>query len=88
MKEGRIVAEGAPAELGVGSSRYTVSWRGDDGTLQTRETEDPTALLHQLTSAALARDEPLRDLGVTRPSLEDIYLELTAEAAEEVESGA
>jgi hypothetical protein len=26
---------------------------------------------------------PLRDLSVTRPSLEDVYLELTAEAEEE-----
>jgi len=85
LKEGRIVAEGAPAELGSGSSRYTVSWRGDDGALLTRETDDPTALLHQLTSAALARDEPLRDLSVTRPSLEDVYLELTAEPIEIVE---
>jgi len=30
-----------------------------------------------LTEAALARGERLRDLSVTRPSLEDIYLELT-----------
>jgi ABC-2 type transport system ATP-binding protein len=79
IKEGRIVAEGPPAELGDSSSRYRVTWRADDGELATREVEDPTALLHQLTSAALARGEPLRDLGVTRPSLEDVYLELTAE---------
>ncbi len=80
MKDGRILAVGAPAELGVGtSSRYRVSWRAEDGELVTRETEDPTALLHQLTSAALARGVPLRDLSVTRPSLEDVYLELTAE---------
>ena len=83
VKEGRFVAEGPPAALGSGSSRYRVTWRGDDGSLITRETEDPTALLHQLTSAALARGERLRDLSVTRPTLEDVYLELTAEAAEE-----
>ena len=47
--------------------------------IQERETDDPTALLHQLTSAALARNEPLRDLSVTRPTLEDVYLELTAD---------
>ena len=62
-------------------------WRGVDGELQTREVEDPTALLHQLTSAALARGEPVRDLSVTRPSLEDVYLELTAEEAEEALRG-
>jgi ABC-2 type transport system ATP-binding protein len=80
VKEGRIVAEGPPAELGASSSRYTVVWRSaDTGELEQRETEDPTALLHQLTSAALARGEALQDLSVTRPSLEDVYLELTAE---------
>ena len=80
VKEGRFVAEGPPASLGAGSTRYRVTWRDEDGALQTRETDDPTALLHQLTSAALARGERLRDLSVTRPTLEDVYLELTAEA--------
>jgi ABC-2 type transport system ATP-binding protein len=80
VKEGRFVAEGPPASLGAGSTRYRVTWRDEDGALQTRETDDPTALLHQLTSAALARADRLRDLSVTRPTLEDIYLELTAEA--------
>jgi ABC-2 type transport system ATP-binding protein len=84
VKEGRIVAEGPPAELGASSSRYRVAWRSPEtGELETRETTDPTALLHQLTSAALARGEALQDLSVTRPSLEDIYLELTAEPTEE-----
>jgi ABC-2 type transport system ATP-binding protein len=82
VKEGRIVAEGPPAQLGESSSRYRVTWRADDGTLQTREVEDPTPLLHQLTSAALARGGSLRDLHVSRPSLEDVYLELTAEPQE------
>jgi len=38
-----------------------------------------TTLLHELTSAALARGERLEALTVTRPTLEDVYLELTAE---------
>jgi ABC-2 type transport system ATP-binding protein len=80
VKEGRFVAEGPPASLGAGSTRYRVTWRDHDGVMQTRETDDPTALLHQLTSAALARGDRLRDLSVMRPTLEDIYLELTAEA--------
>jgi ABC-2 type transport system ATP-binding protein len=80
IKDGRILAVGAPAELGVGAAtRYRVSWRGDEGEMQTRETDDPTALLHQLTSAALARGTGVSDLSVSRPSLEDVYLELTAE---------
>ncbi len=79
IKDGRILAVGAPSELGAGSaSRYRVTWRDEDDEPQERETNDPTALLHQLTSAALARGEQLRDLSVSRPSLEDVYLELTA----------
>jgi len=80
VKEGRFVAEGPPASLGAGSTRYRVTWRDEDSAIQTRETDDPTALLHQLTSAALARGDRLHDLSVTRPTLEDVYLELTAEA--------
>jgi ABC-2 type transport system ATP-binding protein len=87
IKDGRILVEGPPGELGAASTRYRVSWRDADGTLQTRELDDPTALLHQLTSAALARGEPLHDLSVTRPSLEDVYLELTAEPPAEAVHG-
>ena len=78
IKGGRILAEGAPGELGAGdSSRYRVAWRNGRGLIEQRETDDPTTLLHELTEAALARGERLRDLSVSRPSLEDIYLELT-----------
>jgi ABC-2 type transport system ATP-binding protein len=80
VKDGRILAVGAPAQLGVGaSSRYRVSWRDEDGEHIIRETDDPTGLLHQLTSAALARGTALEELSVSRPSLEDVYLELTSE---------
>jgi ABC-2 type transport system ATP-binding protein len=81
VKEGRILEMGPPAALGVGASRYRVAWRDERGLLQERQTDDPTALLHQLTSSALARGESLRDISVTRPTLEDVYLELTAEPA-------
>ncbi|MDP9386079.1 MAG: ABC transporter ATP-binding protein [Actinomycetota bacterium] len=87
LKDGRILAEGAPGELGAGDgARYRVTWRAADGVPQERVTGDPTALLHDLTAAALARGERLEDLRVTRPSLEEVYLELTADAdvAEEV----
>src|SRR4051812_48967462 len=79
IKDGRILAEGPPASLGAGSGRSLVAWRGPDGEAHTRETEDPTTLLHELTGEALARGERLEDLSVTRPSLEEVYLELTAE---------
>jgi ABC-2 type transport system ATP-binding protein len=36
--------------------------------------------LHELTGRALADGEQLEGLEVTRPSLEDVYLELTAAA--------
>jgi ABC-2 type transport system ATP-binding protein len=38
---------------------------------------DPTRTLHELTSWALANGVALDELTVTRPSLEDAYLELT-----------
>jgi len=80
IKDGRILAEGAPGELGAGdTTRYRVAWRNGRGLIEQRETDDPTALLHELTSAALERGERLRDLSVTRPSLEDVYLELTGD---------
>jgi ABC-2 type transport system ATP-binding protein len=40
--------------------------------------DDPVSVLHELTSWALERRIPLADLEVRRPSLEDVYLELTA----------
>ena len=52
-------------------------WRAADGTLVEREVDDPTALLHELTAEALARGGRVEELRVTRPSLEDVYLELT-----------
>jgi ABC-2 type transport system ATP-binding protein len=85
VKDGRALAVGAPADLGVGTaSRYRVAWRDTDGEHQERETDDPTGLLHRLTSSTLARGERLEELSVTRPSLEDVYLELTAEQADDV----
>jgi ABC-2 type transport system ATP-binding protein len=81
IKDGAILAEGAPGELGAATRRYHVSWRDADGTPHERETEDPTPLLHELTGEALARGERVHDLSVAQPTLEDVYLELTAESA-------
>jgi ABC-2 type transport system ATP-binding protein len=80
IKGGRILAEGSPRELGVtGPARYRVAYRNGSGELTVQETDDPTVLLHELTSQALGRDERLLDISVTRPTLEDIYLQLTAD---------
>jgi len=45
------------------------------------ETKDATRTLHQLTSWAVETGVDLDGLQVTRPSLEDVYLEITREAA-------
>ena len=80
IKDGTILAQGPPGELGEGTTRYRVTWRDADGYEHEQITDDPTALLHELTGEALARGERLDDLAVSRPSLEDVYLELTADA--------
>lgn len=79
VKEGRIVAEGPPDRLGPGSARYRVSYVSERGRVE-HQTDDPTELLHRLTRDAIARGERLEGLEVTRPTLEEVYLELTAEA--------
>jgi ABC-2 type transport system ATP-binding protein len=80
VKDGRVLAIGPPRELGVGASDYRVAYRDSRGELVERETDDPTRLLHELTGEALARGEQLEELTVGRPTLEDVYLELTADA--------
>jgi ABC-2 type transport system ATP-binding protein len=79
VKDGRIVAEGPPDRLGPGRSRYRVSYISDGRRVE-HQTDDPTELLHRLTRDAIARGERLEGLEVTRPTLEEIYLELTSEA--------
>ena len=79
VKDGRIVAEGPPDQLGPDSSRYRVSYVSDGRRVE-HQTDDPTELLHRLTRDALARGERLDGLEVTRPTLEEVYLELTREA--------
>jgi ABC-2 type transport system ATP-binding protein len=84
IKDGRIVVEGAPHELAAADgTRYRVRYRDPTGQLVEHVTEDPTTLLHELTAAALARGERLEGLTVTRPTLEDVYLELTAPTSAE-----
>jgi ABC-2 type transport system ATP-binding protein len=79
VKDGRILAIGPPRELGVGASHYRIVYRDRAGDLIELQTEDPTRTLSELTTEALARGERLEELSVGRPSLEDVYLELTAD---------
>jgi ABC-2 type transport system ATP-binding protein len=78
VKDGRIVAEGPPAELSPETAGYRVSYLSGGRRVEHR-TDDVTELLHRLTRDAIARGERLEGLEVSRPSLEEVYLELTAE---------
>ena len=77
VKDGVIVAEGPPRELARAPGRYRVSYE-QNGSRVELETDDPTELLHRITGEALARGERIHGLHVAPPSLEEIYLELTA----------
>ena len=79
VKDGRIVAEGPPRELMGAGAAYRVTY-DLNGRHAEHETDDPTALLNKLTSEALERGERLENLHVSRPSLEEVYLDLTREA--------
>jgi ABC-2 type transport system ATP-binding protein len=92
---GRIVAEGTPATLaGRDTVRATLSYRLPEGVtapaalggppspegLVDFTPDDLTAGLHQLTGWALEQSVSLDSLTIARPSLEDVYLQLTDEA--------
>jgi ABC-2 type transport system ATP-binding protein len=78
VKDGVIVVEGPPSELHPERSRYRVAY-SRNGHREEHVTDDPTELLHRLTGEALARGERLENLSVSRPTLEEVYLELTEE---------
>jgi ABC-2 type transport system ATP-binding protein len=78
---GQIVAEGTPEDLGDREkAAATIRYRDARGEEVSIETVDPVRELHRLTTAALEHGEELDGLEVTRPSLEDVYLDLTATA--------
>jgi ABC-2 type transport system ATP-binding protein len=91
---GRIVATGTPDQLiGSGAAPTRIRFRLRDGVAPPDgvdaqrvgpawqiETGTPTSVLHTLTTWALGAGTELLDLEVTRASLEDVYLQLTAEA--------
>jgi ABC-2 type transport system ATP-binding protein len=74
---GEIVARGTPEDLGDRESRPArISYR-EDGREVELETTTPVETLNELTGRALAEGRDLEGLEVARPSLEDVYLELT-----------
>jgi len=80
IARGEIVARGTPEDLGERERAATrISYRAD-GREVVVETATPVKTLNELTAAALARGEDLEGLEVRRPSLEDVYLQLTAAA--------
>jgi ABC-2 type transport system ATP-binding protein len=78
LRDGVIVREGSPADLTGGTVETEIRFKRDGKDVVER-TNDPTRRLHELTAEALARGEELDELEVRRPTLEDVYLELTAE---------
>ena len=76
LRDGVIVREGSPSELTGGAVETEIRYRlaGQEVVEHTRE---PTRRLNELTAEALARGEELEALEVRRPTLEDVYLELT-----------
>jgi ABC-2 type transport system ATP-binding protein len=80
---GQIVAQGTPEDLGERDAGETTIRYRVDGREVSLQTAEPVKALNELTGAALANGEELEGLEVTRPSLEDVYLELTATAVPE-----
>jgi ABC-2 type transport system ATP-binding protein len=79
LRDGVIVREGTPAQLTGGAAVETEIRYRRDGETVVEHTAEPTRRLHELTEAALAAGGELEGLEVKRPTLEDVYLELTAE---------
>jgi ABC-2 type transport system ATP-binding protein len=81
MREGRIVKIGRPRELTTAELEVEIRYRraGEEVVVRTSE---PTRVLNELTSAALARGEELERLEVRRPTLEEVYLSLLDGEAE------
>jgi ABC-2 type transport system ATP-binding protein len=75
---GAIIREGSPAELTSERPETEIRYRVNGEEVLER-TATPTQRLNELTAEALERGEELEGLEVRRPTLEEVYLELTAE---------
>jgi ABC-2 type transport system ATP-binding protein len=78
IREGQVVRIGTPQELIGVAPEVEVRYR-ESGREVVVTTAEPTRLLAELTSAALAEGRELEGLEVRRPTLEDVYLGLVDE---------
>ena len=94
---GKIVAEGAPGELSHEGTSTSIRFRLAGGSaslpddLGSQATDDegryviatdaPTTVLHRLTGWAVERGIELEDLSVSRPSLEDLFVEIVGSSS-------
>jgi ABC-2 type transport system ATP-binding protein len=100
LARGEIVAEGTPSTIagrdqmmariqfrvdGDGADLPSLGQVRDEHGIWTIRAEDPTRPLHELTGWAIEHGVTFPALEVTRPSLEDVYLEITGGEVVEVE---
>jgi ABC-2 type transport system ATP-binding protein len=95
ISRGKIIVEGPPSTLAGRDTAQTVvrfavparaeipdalrtAPRSSDGRIEI-STRDPVRMLHELTGWAIKKGIALERIEVSRPSLEDVYLELTEE---------
>jgi ABC-2 type transport system ATP-binding protein len=73
IRDGVIVAAGTPADLGGrATAAAVVSWQDGDG-WQSERTGEPTRVVGEL---AARHGGEIPGLTITRPTLEDVYLDL------------
>jgi ABC-2 type transport system ATP-binding protein len=78
IADGRLVEVAEPSRLGNrASAPATVSWRTPEGTVESKESDTPTAVVTEL-AARFGGEVP--GLTVSRPTLEDVYLRMIGAA--------
>jgi len=98
IARGKIVAEGTPDTLGGRETAKTlITFQSNDQSIDGLPSDDvslsengrvtvrsanPTSDLYRITGWAIDHGVELAGLSVSRPSLEDVYLELTGEKAD------
>jgi ABC-2 type transport system ATP-binding protein len=75
MRDGKIIRIGTPRELTTAELEVEIRYRRNGEEILVR-TSEPTRVLHELTTEAIARGAELERLEVRRPTLEEVYLSL------------